>query len=62
MKKSINRKELILGILLNILVIIVFILIYHAYIVSPRFKEAGINGSVEQTAIPGENIPAVPGE
>ena len=31
-KKSINRKNLFLGLLLNILVIIVFILIYRAYL------------------------------
>jgi heme A synthase len=37
-KDSINRKHLLLGLLLNILVIIVFLLIYHAYIISPRLR------------------------
>jgi len=39
-KKSIDYKSLLLGILLNVLVIIVFILLYHAYIVSPRIDDS----------------------
>jgi len=35
-KKHINYKHLSLGILLNVLVVIVFILIYHAYIIAPQ--------------------------
>jgi len=34
--KKINYRSLFLGIALNILVIIVFILLYHAYFVAPK--------------------------
>lgn len=37
-KKKINYQSFILGLVLNILVIIVFILLYHAYIVEPRIN------------------------
>jgi len=35
-KIKINYFQLFLGILLNILTVIVFLLIYHAYIVAPK--------------------------
>jgi len=37
-KNTINRKHLLLGLLLNILVVIVFLLIYHAYVIGPKLK------------------------
>jgi len=42
-KQSINYKNLILGVLLDILVIIVFILLYHAYVVSPQLRASQNN-------------------
>jgi len=49
-KKSINRKDLFLGLLLNALVIIAFILLYRAYLVpdktnicQPPFEEPTTN-------------------
>ncbi len=37
-KNKINYKTFLLGLLLNALVIIVFILLYHAYIVEPKIN------------------------
>ena len=57
-KKPINYKHLSLGILLNILVVIVFILIYHAYIIVPQMRSypcvySGIQEDIEEI-MPGE--------
>ena len=37
-RSTINYKHLLLGILLNALVIVVFLMIYHAYIVAPNLE------------------------
>lgn len=37
---KINIKQLVLGVLLNALTIIVFILLYHAYFVAPKINSS----------------------
>lgn len=50
-RQKINYWQLSLGLLLNILTIIVFILLYHAYIVEPQI------GMSNQQAAPIQNVP-----
>lgn len=49
-KKEINYLGIILGIILNVLVIITSILIYNAYIVSPKIKS-----NIQYNLVPSAN-------
>ena len=49
---KINWRTILLGLLLNILVIVVFLLLYHAYVIRPRM-DTTIH--VPEISLPGEN-------
>jgi hypothetical protein len=52
-RSKINYRQLALGLLLNILTIIVFILLYHAYIVEPRIEVSNWQGApIQNTPMP----------
>ncbi len=49
-KESVNWKSIILGGTLNILVVIVFVLIYNAYVTQPKIEAIQIRQSIPSPA------------